>query len=385
MPALDHIPSIAEVERVAALGDPVIRNLRITQCYHELALAMTVRLNSMANWCTFATWASKQAGQTIRKQDMMRIFEQSAFTAQTAESLVISARIAGVTRSDAEVQQVVTTAIDPFGALDRASDAVARGNKKVYEEIGREFARFCATCLHDTTFDEASIANFCATLRPGDPPDGQQYLRQAFYRYYQARFETDPQKRTELMLLANIEIGFHEQTRLQPEIAEALDALFVDPAKVRSQVMKSLFPFWARVRLFILRLLGRPSTFDRELDTLVAAVRSQMHRVITHYMMTLEIPPGLRLRLGDDVPGDFPPSLRQITLLDLRALLQKIDPTPDSPRESGAVDWADLPDRIHFIVDMFRHYHEARELFDPPFTAEQLEALKAGRLPEGKF
>ena len=43
-------------------------------------------------------------------------------------------------------------------AFTRASDAVARGNRKVYAEIGREFARFFVTCLDDNTFDAAKIA-----------------------------------------------------------------------------------------------------------------------------------------------------------------------------------------------------------------------------------
>ncbi len=385
MPEVVLIPTVTDVEKVAPLSDPVIRNLQISQCYYELALAMTTRLGGMANWCTFATWASRQAGQTIRKEDMKRMFEHGALAAQTAETLATNAQAAGSIRSGMEIQQIVTSAIDPLGAVDRASAAVARGNKKVYEEIGREFARFCASCLQDTHFDEANIVPFCAALRPGDPPDGQQYLRQAFYHYYQAQFEADAKQRAELMLLANIEIGFHEQTRLQPEIAEALDAVFVDERQVRAQVLKRLFPLWARVRLFILRLLGRPSSFDRALNDLLAEFRRLMHRIITHAMMSLEIPPGLRLRLGDDVPGDFPASLRQITLPELRDLLQKIDPTPDSMRESGAVDWAELPDRVHFIVDMFRRYHEAGELFEPPFTAEQVAAMKAGRLPEGRL
>ncbi|MDX6678814.1 MAG: hypothetical protein QOE31_2866, partial [Solirubrobacteraceae bacterium] len=35
---------------------------------------------------------------------------------------------------------------------------------------------------------------------------------------------TDPGERSALILLANLEIGMHEQTRLQPEIRASLDA-----------------------------------------------------------------------------------------------------------------------------------------------------------------
>ena len=51
------------------MAEPVVRNLRITQCYHALSAAVAERISPGANWCTFATWASRQAGQTIRGED----------------------------------------------------------------------------------------------------------------------------------------------------------------------------------------------------------------------------------------------------------------------------------------------------------------------------
>ena len=71
------MPTVADVDRIAALADPVLRNLQITQCYCELSRAFAARTGGApANWCTFATWASKQAGQTIRKEDLARTFER---------------------------------------------------------------------------------------------------------------------------------------------------------------------------------------------------------------------------------------------------------------------------------------------------------------------
>ena len=63
------MPDPAEVRRIAALREPVLRNLEITQCYWRLADAVARRTGTGANWCTFATWASKQAGSTIRGED----------------------------------------------------------------------------------------------------------------------------------------------------------------------------------------------------------------------------------------------------------------------------------------------------------------------------
>jgi hypothetical protein len=235
-----RVPGVAEVDRIAALGDPVIRNLQITHCYHELSSALAARAGACANWCTFATWASKQAGQTIRREDLARTFEGTLASApeiaQAVQRVVASARKAGA-RHDAErIRRAVWDALGPTSPVNRASDAVGRGNLKVFAEIAREFARFLSDCGADVAFDRAKIESFCGALRPGDPPDGQEYLRRAFARYYHSFFEPDAKARAELLLLANIEIGFHEQTRLQPEIAEALDALVPDPGEFKRRL-----------------------------------------------------------------------------------------------------------------------------------------------------
>src|SRR6185503_12150204 len=57
------------------IADPIVRNLRITQAYAEMSTALANRAAPGANWCTFATWASKQAGQTIRVEDLARSVE----------------------------------------------------------------------------------------------------------------------------------------------------------------------------------------------------------------------------------------------------------------------------------------------------------------------
>ncbi len=62
--------------RIVVWPDPVVRYLQITQCYYELSLATAGRLGSGLNWCTFATWASKQAGATIRGEDLKGLIEQ---------------------------------------------------------------------------------------------------------------------------------------------------------------------------------------------------------------------------------------------------------------------------------------------------------------------
>src|SRR3970282_2078948 len=97
--------------------DPLIRNLQITQCYHELALVLAERTGLSANWCTFATWASRQAGQTIRKQDLARtlgnILGSEAAAVQAGRDLAATAqRIAEKYRLD-EILKFVWRVLDP--------------------------------------------------------------------------------------------------------------------------------------------------------------------------------------------------------------------------------------------------------------------------------
>jgi hypothetical protein len=232
MPMSD-IPTISEVERIAALADPVLRNLQITQCYHELALGLANRTDGSANWCTFATWASKQAGQTIREEDLGRLLkasvESEGAALQAAQDMRAPIHRKGSQPGIEEILKLIWKAYDPQAAFDRSSAAVARGNLKVFIEIAREFAHFYAECLPGPVYVAQNIAHFVEQLHPGDPPDGQRYLQQAFSHYYQALFTEDEKARVELLLLANLEIGFHEQTRLQPEINEALEAPIISP------------------------------------------------------------------------------------------------------------------------------------------------------------
>ena len=372
-------PAVADVERIAALTDPVLRNLHITQCYHQLAVVLAERTGGGANWCSFATWASKQAGQTIRKEDLGRTLEATlgsqAAALQAAQELRAAALRLGARLQVEELLKAAWKAYDPQSAFERSSAAVARGNLKVFAEIAWEFARFCADCLPDRVYDADHIARFVEQLRPGNPPDGQGYLRKAFLNYYQALFEQGEKVRNELLLLANLEIGFHEQTRLQPEINEALAAPIISPQDFARNLLHAMRPEggWLRdVAWLIMRGLGRLTNFDAVVATYVEEAQRQAQFLVTETMMTIELPHNTRLRLGDDLAVRFPSILQQLSNPDLLELLAQIDPTPDSTRESGTEYWGDLPDRIHFIADMFRCYQMSPELLEPPFATDRI-------------
>jgi hypothetical protein len=389
-------PSVAEIARVVALPDLVLRNLLVTQRYHELSSAMAEAIGPAANWCTFAVWASKQAGQTIREEDLRRLLERELATAPemagALDEVATAAARFGSRLDPLALRAAATRALARAVGLEQASLAISRGNTKVFETIAAECARFLAACGDDDAFDAERIAAFTDRLRPGLPPTGQGYLRRAFFHLYQARCERSPRTRAELIHLANLEIGVHEQTRLQPEIEEALDAALPDPEELRRRLFTALFPAPdARVGLR-LRLASRlpPLTphsrlLEEALDRLIETLRTLVRRAVTAALMRLELPTGEVLRLGRDLPRRFPSSLAAVTHPELRELLARLDPTPDSPRGTGTEDWADFGQRMHYIADLFRCLAEEAALFDPPFTPEQVAALEAGRRPSGKL
>jgi hypothetical protein len=380
------------VNRIVALADPTIRNLQITQSYCELSQALCQFIGSGANWCTFATWASKQAGVTIRQEDLARTFERfldrSPELSEAIDRIATSLAELESGRDANTLRPSIRHLLDPQVIFERTSDAVARGNRKVFEEIGREFARFVVTFRDDVVFDAEKLARFCEALKPGEPPDGQDYLGRALTHLYQARYESQPKAKAELMLLANLQIGLHEQTRLRPEIAAALDAPLLDPDRLKSRILDALLPrpsLFLRLRLFASRLLGWKSPLAHAAELLSGHLRALTHSVITECLMTLALPPDLVLRLGRDLSGEFPEMLQQLSHAELLGLLARIDSTPGSMAQSGTDNWSDLNDRMHFIADLFRAYQEWPQLFDPAFTPAQVLEIKAGRKPEGRL
>jgi hypothetical protein len=379
------VPTVDEIDRIARLGDPILRNLQITQCYSEISQALAGLTGFSANWCTFATWASKQAGQTIREEDLLRAFEERFYRSPeitaALEELGRSLKLIGAKLPVQLSKEAIFHAMNPLSAFARAADAVGRGNKKVFEEIGREFARFLAAFQNDDRFDRDKTTRFCAALRPGDPPDGQRFLGEAFTAYCQARFHTGKEK-AEGLLLANLCAGYHEQIRLQPEIAEALNAALADVGEAKRKLLELVLPaFYLRARTRMLR--DRQVLLDRLFDRLIEQVNRLIRQVVTDQLMTLHLSSTEVLRLGHDLQGNFSQALEKISNPRLQEILAHIDRTTNSLNQSGAKDWADFADRIHFIADFFRVYQQRRHLFDPPFTDQQVAALQSGNRPDG--
>ena len=378
------VPSVEEVREIVTIANPVIRNLRITDCYSRLAAEFTTRSGDGANWCSYATWASRQAGRTVRGEDLLEHlgnrFARHRWALHPIRTLWRRMLRHGLFQPETRIGRLTAELHTPFDAFERASAAVARGNLRVFEEIGLEFARYLHECPPDTPADAPEVRRFLDSLRPGDPPEGQRYLRQAFMHYERLRFERDPKARAELAVLANLEIGFHEQTRLQPEIREALDAAHATKEDLGRRALEALFPSAGRWWMVVRRPVGAAigvvaAGFQRTSSRLA-------REAITDSFMVMTLPERV-LALGTHLDDAYPEVLEEPADAELVELLARFEPLASAPDDCGARDWSDLQQRMHYIVHLFRAFHLSEQLSRPPFTPEQVEDFSSGVVPDG--
>lgn len=385
---LKQFPSIGEIEKVSKITEPVSRNLNITQSYFEISRSFASRAGDVSNWCTFATWASKQAGATIRGEDLRNKLLDALSSDGRVQSILklilLYAKQIGKEAGSSIHLEALKNIVET--SQKHASNAVSRGNKKVYEEIAREFSRFMDTCMKDECYDPSSIKNFCSSLSPGLPPSGQDHLALAFNLYYQALFEIDPKTKQQLFYFANVLVGYHEQTRLQPEILESMNAARINAAQLKDRLTSMILAHKSakgKFFYFLDWIVGKTDLLKKSIESLVAEAESHIRKVITDQLMTLRLPTGEVLELGDDLLAEPCAELLHLDHESLINLLAQLRPSPDVKDGAGCSDWSNLPQRIHYIAHLFRCYHGNQELLLPPFSEEQVRLIKSGAIPAG--
>jgi hypothetical protein len=382
-----HVPGTAEVEAITALPDPVQRNLQITLAYHDLKHALATRLgHKNGNWCAYTTWASKTAGEFIRGErsslSVQKYLEDADYVKQGLARL--NQVLAWFNQPIALKPAFLAAVIDQV--TNEVATHIGYGNRMVFAEMAPLFTHFLKAFAGSTSYDEVELAHFLAGhFTPGSLSDGgQDMLIAAFTHYYEAMFTTQAKAQAELILLANLYIGYHEQTRLQEVIAGAMNAplklkLETAPVDATHRWLKANLPPTLAGLIWPI--------WEKPLGLLVQRIAADWRTIMTRRFMTIKLPTET-LRLGEDVPrletGEmFPAELRQLQHPALLALLQELDRTPDTSRGSAARDWGSLRDRMNFLADFFRSRQQDSRLYQQPFSDAQVAVIRAGGIPAG--
>lgn len=419
-----------EVAEIVALEHaPVLRNLLITRAYHRLSRGLADLLGrGDANWCTYATWASRTAGFFIRgdgvRAEWRRWLERRARLRRRLRKVHEALR-----RAHPEAGLFDDDELGPV--LEIATEVglwIGAGNREVFAELGGLFAAYLEEVAPggvpdpDRGADRGRLEAFLDRhLRPGEaaadrverrgdvlvaiPQGGQDLLRSALRCYHLALTTADAKARSELILLGNALGGLHEQTRLQTYIAGSL----------RVPVEEILFN---QRHDALVQRLGRAvlgplqEIFHRAFHPLGEELGEGVREITTLHLMRMSIP-GEVLELGEDLPAPrggalFPPSLETLADTRLVDVLARFGAYPVAPPArhpwlrlrawvtarlirfglhppvvvgSAAEDWSDLAQRMRYIFCYFRSRQAQGSLFDPPFTASQEASLVAGRVP----
>jgi hypothetical protein len=350
----------------------VIRNLWITQRYHEFALALRdAGCGEDATWCAFAVWASKTAGATIRGEVLPARARTLLLDNDAARAAVhcFNHGLAG-----RALQELTHNHLGQLieGVTVDVSKEIAAGNVLVF----RELAPIFDALSHALDPKPETLATLAETMAPhhaslGSDAEAASAVS-AFESYEGAAFATD--ERATLVLEANILAVAHEQRRLQSAISSALNAAISDTLKklIETDIVGHLPGKAARHAL------------DEMTDELCAVLDDGWDTALTESIMQL-VTANETFDLRENVPplpdGMYPAGLKTLAGTPAESAFAKWDKTSGTGAPSGAHDWAVLDERMNFIVNLFRSRQNDPSLFDPPFSPEQVAVMRQGEVP----
>jgi hypothetical protein len=363
------------VEDIAAEQDPVLRNLLITQRYHELAVQLRdAGIGEDATWCAFAVWASKTAGATIRG-DFLPKKANTALLNNEGVQAVLKSVNNGITRWAVNhlLRHQLTRAIEEI--TGDVSAAIAEGNVLVFAELAPLFTDLLAArSSTDAPTLQATEHAFAPTQSALATAPETSGVATAFGAYQDALFS--PPAKAPMILQANVLAVAHEQHRLQPAIQRALDAAISDTVrKVIDDGVVRHVPGARRVLHDLMGDLCR--VLDKVWDTVLTESIMQLVIATETFDLHLDVPP-----LNGVL---FPAELFRLSGTAAATAFGDWDKTDGTGEGSGADDWADLCQRMNFIVNLFRSRQRDPDLFNPPFTESQLAALSQGKVPPGEL
>jgi hypothetical protein len=327
-----HDIDVDSVDRIAGMSDAIVRNHAITIGYWHLGRSLARVLGSEhANWCTWATWASRTVGHALDpREHPLLVVERTQRWPRWLRRFMFA--IARASRS----------VLNP-----RMAPAIARGNQEIFAEIGVHFAALVDLVDRDGVPTPESITAFIDSVElavePGSFAAGfADQHRRGLRAYLEAVGERDAVRRAELILLGNLLMAEYEQARLQPWIDEAFF--------VRSDALRG-WRRWAQ------RRIGR-----------------QIARLTTRFV-TAVVTPSVLIPVAEPLrmPRGSSPYVTTKTFPELEATIARLEP----PNAQVCDLWPDYPQRMASIATLFRCYHAEASLDGLPYTDAAFAAFVA--------
>lgn len=373
-----------DVEEIAEMTDAIVRNLWITQAYHDLGVRMSGYLGEEGTWLSYGAWASKTAGIDMRNDELPALVRDAYDDAKELREKLDQVNKNSWLRRLGLVKFIEKkTLLGIFeNALGEISKNLGKGNGMVYAELAPVYANIIEKFAAGDLLQGAELEAFIAEQKLEGSPENIEDFKECIRNYFQAIRSADPTERAQLVCLANLRAGLHEQIRLQGPIEDALSAPVTDGlADIRHLWFVKLLMKVPGIGWLIRKIDRTFLNFEPEVEKLFEVVATKL-------MMTLETH-DMTLHLGSDLPPPkdapmFPPDLHKITLPALQELLSKWDKSTAPGVGTAAHNWARLPDRMNFIIALFRSRQQTPGLLAQPFTELQRNDLLAGRMPSGK-
>ena len=355
----EYIQSVIERENL------VVRNLQVTQGYFRISNAMKKYVSSKnVNWTSFATHASKTAGQALRHELMPGLLKSSMLRMGGYDNTFMFLN-EGLGSVEPQLSDDQNSRLGE--AFRHVSLLISDGNITVFEELAMPFTVFIDNFKDDWDYDQRKLESFLdENFKPGPLSEGgQDYLKEAFTAYYKARYETRAKAKAKYVLTGNLLVGLHEQTRLQPQIEQSMAV----PLELFSDNPKSP---------------GVQKGTNKKFSPLMSGV---IAKAFTQMMMLITLP-SRDLKLGQTVVAptgvtSFPMDLLEIEDPRCLELVRMFETSQDTLSGSGADNWSSLRDRMSFVVDFFRSHQQYRRMWDPPFSEEQAKVIESGHFPAG--
>lgn len=382
---------------------PLKANTAILGAYYNLSIALGWYLHNdeapiNATFPTFAAWSAQSLRADVAEDD-----EGGYLSGEPdASGLWLGRRL----------YDVVTNAVlTDRGAIARN---IACGQAAIYEEVGLAMWTLLDTTLRALKKDKAKIdwdeewRKYTAALvsygrtidrsrlsrrTPSRLPDEDvEVLQRAVEPYYQVLKHSatiTPKQRSELILLGNVRLVAYEQRRLQPVLERNLKLL---PHALRLRVVTEWFGRNdLRTRAATRAYQIASPLFPRVEEAFQIAATRHVYRMILgqerlRFGVDVPLPPPAHQLLRVDQPtadqerysvGDFfPYDLQTLEHPPLWAEWQQHDRSFGQGERTAVDNWLRLPERLNFIVNVFRSRQQLCALYERP------SATPAPPLPE---